>query len=78
MSRRSLLQSLGGRKFVLAGGSVVAAFILALCGKLTADFAGIVMTANVAFNTADAVVTRMAIQQGVAKEYEKAAPAAAP
>lgn len=76
MSKRSLLVVLGGRKFILAIASVGSGFVLALLHALTADFAGIVMTANVAFNGADAVITRMAVSKGVAKEYGKAPPAA--
>lgn len=74
---RPLLVVLGGRKFLLAMASVGSGFVLALTHTLTADFAGIVMTANVAFNGADAFITKTAVQHGVAKDYGKASPAPA-
>jgi len=47
----------GGRKFVLAMASLLTAFVLALKGKLTAEFSAITVTVNMAFNAANAFVT---------------------
>lgn len=47
----------GYRKLILAGLSIVAAFILALLGKLTSDFAWIVSVAVGGYHAADAWTT---------------------
>lgn len=47
----------GGRKYSLAAGTLVFAFILALKGKLTAEFSAIAVTVNMAFSAANAFVT---------------------
>lgn len=57
MKSRAWYDALGGRKFALAGATLIAAFILALKGKLTADFSAIAVTVNMAFAGANAWVT---------------------
>jgi hypothetical protein len=47
--------TLGGRKFLVAAGALACAFVLALLGKLTADFATICAIVVPAFMGAHAV-----------------------
>jgi hypothetical protein len=53
-----------GRKFIVAVLSLVTAFVLALLGKLTGDFAFIASVVNGAFAAADAAITRKSFDAG--------------
>lgn len=57
MTKRPWFESAGGRKYSLAVGTLVFAFILALKGKLTAEFSAIAVTVNMAYSAANAFVT---------------------
>ena len=54
----------GGRKFLLAGGTVLMAFVLSLVGKLTGEFTTISSIAVGAFSLANASTTNTALKAG--------------
>ena len=57
MTKRPWFESAGGRKYSLAAGTLIFAFVLALWAKLTAEFSAIAVTVNIGFNAANAFVT---------------------
>ena len=57
MRSRAWYDVLGGRKFALAAATLLTAFVLALMGKLTAEYSAIAVTVNMAFASANAWVT---------------------
>ena len=54
---RSVLDRLGGRKFVLSAGVVVMAFVLAMRAKMVAEFVTVARVAVGAFAASNAFIT---------------------
>jgi hypothetical protein len=54
-----------GRKFIVAVITILAAFVLGMFGKLTADFALVASVVNGAFSAADTLITRASLGVGV-------------
>lgn len=59
---------LGGRKFLLASASTLAAFVLALLGRLTGDFVTVASISVGAFSLANAATTNAALRAGGAHD----------
>jgi hypothetical protein len=59
------VRQLLGRKFLVASLTLVAAFVLALRGQLTGDFAIIASVVNGAFTAADTLITRKSLAAGI-------------
>lgn len=61
---------LGGRKFVIAGAALVFGFVLALLGKLTAEFTGVLIAVTGFFQAANTVTTTSALKHGAEPKPE--------
>lgn len=64
MKRRGVLDRMGGRKFLVVEQAMIGTFVLALAGKLTPEWSGVVAICVGAFVAADAFVTGKAIRHG--------------
>jgi hypothetical protein len=58
------VKQLLGRKFIVAVLTLVAAFVLAILGKLTDDFTIVASVVNGAFTAADTLITRKSLDAG--------------
>ena len=58
------IEGLGGRKFLLAQEVLVSTFLLAMLGKLTAEFAGVAAIVYGGYATSNAMVTKAALKSG--------------
>lgn len=61
----------GWRKFSLSAAGLVFAFVLALLGKLTAEFSTIVAVVVAAYNTANAFSKRYGTEDKISAEPEQ-------
>lgn len=57
-------EAAGGRKFIMAAGSILLAFVLALLGKLTSEFTSVLIACTGFYSAANAVIERTALQHG--------------
>jgi len=66
------LEAIGGRKYSLGLFTLILAFVLALIGKLTAEFSGIAVIVNGAFNYSNMKTTTAGLQAAAATTKEDA------